>query len=269
MPARSRMPPPSWTGRSTAARIASTAAPLTERPAKAPLRSTTCSHSKPASAKRRACAAGSALKTVALRHLAALEANAGAVLQVDGREEDHQVASGFPRGGGTPSSRVLPAPSPRRKPGPIAPGPERAKTAERWIPAFAGMTDGDAPKVEELDPATRSRLPFEEILDQLQPELLALLGVELRAGNGAAGDDRGDRTAIVGDRDDVLGALGDQVIAVQEIGVPAVRRRARCRRSADGGRAPSSCSSPCAAPSARDRPARSRAPRRGCGRARA
>jgi hypothetical protein len=46
--AMSRMPPPSWQGISDAARIASTAAPLTGWPAKAPLRSTRCSHSHPA-----------------------------------------------------------------------------------------------------------------------------------------------------------------------------------------------------------------------------
>ena len=42
-----RMPPPSCTGNFTAARIASTAAPLTLSPAKAPLRSTTWRYSKP------------------------------------------------------------------------------------------------------------------------------------------------------------------------------------------------------------------------------
>ncbi|OJU29803.1 MAG: hypothetical protein BGN94_18725 [Rhizobiales bacterium 68-8] len=56
-----RMPPPSWTGFLVALRIAPTAALLTDLPAKAPLRSTTCSHSKPCRSNSRACAAGSAL----------------------------------------------------------------------------------------------------------------------------------------------------------------------------------------------------------------
>src|SRR5205823_4594790 len=64
--ARSRMPPPSWILRPPAWQIAATAAPLTERPANAPSRSTTCSHSKPRSANSCACAAGSLLNTVAL-----------------------------------------------------------------------------------------------------------------------------------------------------------------------------------------------------------
>ena len=58
-PAMSRMPPPSWTGTVAAARMASTAAPLTGRPAKAPLRSTTCSQAQPASCQARAWAPGS------------------------------------------------------------------------------------------------------------------------------------------------------------------------------------------------------------------
>src|SRR5947207_5511379 len=64
--ARSRIPPPSWILRSTAWRIARTASPLTECPAKAPSRSTTCSQRKPIAANWRACAAGSSLNTVAL-----------------------------------------------------------------------------------------------------------------------------------------------------------------------------------------------------------
>src|SRR5690606_31370613 len=46
-------------------RIAATAAAFTGLPAKAPSRSTRCSHEKPIPAKARACAAGSLLKTVA------------------------------------------------------------------------------------------------------------------------------------------------------------------------------------------------------------
>jgi hypothetical protein len=63
--AMSRMPPPSWAGTEVAARIASTAAPFTGWPAKAPFRSTRCSQWQPAASKARACAAGSVLKTVA------------------------------------------------------------------------------------------------------------------------------------------------------------------------------------------------------------
>src|SRR5207248_6731849 len=66
MPARPRMPPPSCIFRSTDSRTACTASPLTERPAKALARSTTCSHSLPIAAKARACAAGSVLKIVAV-----------------------------------------------------------------------------------------------------------------------------------------------------------------------------------------------------------
>src|SRR4051794_3991933 len=60
------MPPPSWMRRSTASRIERTASPLTDFPANAPSRSTTCSHLNPVAAKLRACAAGSPLNTVAL-----------------------------------------------------------------------------------------------------------------------------------------------------------------------------------------------------------
>src|SRR5260221_591876 len=54
IPASSRIPPPNWTGSVVAATIASTAAAFRGLPAKAPSRSTTCSHSKPAAAKARA-----------------------------------------------------------------------------------------------------------------------------------------------------------------------------------------------------------------------
>ena len=66
MVAMSRMPPPSCTGMPAAATMAATAAAFTGRPAKAPLRSTTWSQRQPAAANSRACAAGSALKTVAV-----------------------------------------------------------------------------------------------------------------------------------------------------------------------------------------------------------
>ena len=84
-----RMPPPSWAGTSTAFRISSTAARLTGWPSTAPLRSTRCSHSQPALAKALAWAAGLSLNTVALRHVAAQQAHALAVLEVDGGKQDH------------------------------------------------------------------------------------------------------------------------------------------------------------------------------------
>ena len=62
---RSRIPPPSWIEMWTASKIAATAFSFTGRPSNAPLRSTTCSHSKPCSSKLRACDAGSVLNTVA------------------------------------------------------------------------------------------------------------------------------------------------------------------------------------------------------------
>ena len=64
---------PGW---STAARIASTAAPLTERPAKAPLRSTTCSHSKPCAGEGARLRGGVGVEARGARHVALLEAHA-------------------------------------------------------------------------------------------------------------------------------------------------------------------------------------------------
>ena len=63
------------------------------RPSKAPLRSTQCSHLKPASANSLAWAAGSSLKTVADSITPALQPHATAVLQIDGGEQDHGVHS--------------------------------------------------------------------------------------------------------------------------------------------------------------------------------
>ena len=60
-----RMPPPSCTGIVTAARIAFTAASFTGLPAKAPLRSTTCTQPNPAASQAAACAPGSVPNTVA------------------------------------------------------------------------------------------------------------------------------------------------------------------------------------------------------------
>jgi len=63
---RSRTPPPSCTGTVAAPRMDKMALSLTAFPAIAPSRSTMCNHFAPAAAKARACAAGSALNTVAL-----------------------------------------------------------------------------------------------------------------------------------------------------------------------------------------------------------
>ena len=65
-PVMSRMPPPSCTGARITSRMEETALWLTEWPSNAPLRSTTCSASKPMAAKRRAWSAGSSLKEVAV-----------------------------------------------------------------------------------------------------------------------------------------------------------------------------------------------------------
>src|SRR5438128_8926569 len=66
-----------------------------------------------------------------------------------------------------------------------------------------------------------SRLPFQKIRDQLEPQPLALLGMELRADGRVTRDDGGDWTTVVG--------VGDQAVAVRlelkrvhEIAVQAV-----------------------------------------------
>src|SRR5260370_11343083 len=63
--ARSRIPPPSCTGNGTLSRIRSIARALTERPANAPSRSTTCKYSNPSASNPVAWAAASRLNTVA------------------------------------------------------------------------------------------------------------------------------------------------------------------------------------------------------------
>src|SRR6476469_3524630 len=67
-----------------------------------------------------------------------------------------------------------------------------------------------------------SRAPVQEVGDEREAQPLALLGVELRAGDVVAGDEGGDRTAILRLGHDVLRALGRQGIAVHEIGVQPV-----------------------------------------------
>ena len=70
-------------------KMASTAFSFIGFPSNAPLRSTTCSHSKPCSSNVRACAAGIGVEYRRLLHLALAEPDALPVLEVDGREEDH------------------------------------------------------------------------------------------------------------------------------------------------------------------------------------
>jgi pimeloyl-ACP methyl ester carboxylesterase len=93
MVAMSRMPPPSWQGTVTRARIASTAAPFTGVPAKAPFRSTRCSHSQPGGLERRGLRGGVVAEHGGGLHLAAQKPDALAVLQVDGGIQDHGRAT--------------------------------------------------------------------------------------------------------------------------------------------------------------------------------
>src|SRR4249920_1705249 len=68
--------------------------------------------------------------------------------------------------------------------------------------------------------------PPQEIGDQREPELLALLGMELRARHVVFGDEGGDRAAVIGARHEIVLLLGDEVIGMDEIGVqPAVAGR--------------------------------------------
>src|SRR3954470_2582347 len=67
-----------------------------------------------------------------------------------------------------------------------------------------------------------SRLPFQEIGDQRKPKFLALFRVELRPDHAVAGDDRGDRPAILGLRDEVAAISRIELIGVHEIGVQPV-----------------------------------------------
>ena len=85
----SRMPPPSCTGIVTRARMASTAAAFIGLPAKAPSRSTTCSHSKPWRSKIARLRGRIVVEHGRLIHVALDEADAAAVLEVDGGKQDH------------------------------------------------------------------------------------------------------------------------------------------------------------------------------------
>ena len=85
------------------ARIARTASPLTDLPANAPSRSTTCSQRKPGCGEAARLRRRIVVEHGRARHLAAHQAHAGAALQVDGGEQDHAAYSAFAAG----SSRRL------------------------------------------------------------------------------------------------------------------------------------------------------------------
>src|SRR3984957_19161993 len=68
-----------------------------------------------------------------------------------------------------------------------------------------------------------SRLPFQKIRDQSEPETLALFRVKLGADRGVLADDGRDRTAVIGARQHI-GLVGRvEVIGMHEIGVTAFR----------------------------------------------
>src|SRR5262245_40360002 len=67
-----------------------------------------------------------------------------------------------------------------------------------------------------------SGLPAQEVGDQAQAGGLALLGMELRAGEIVPPDDGGDRTAIVGPCQHRLGSHRLELEGVHEVGVVAI-----------------------------------------------
>src|SRR5688572_11900742 len=69
-----------------------------------------------------------------------------------------------------------------------------------------------------------SRNPLQEALEQREPHMLALLGMELYAEQVVAPDDGGHRSAIFHGRNHVLRPLGHQMIGMDEIGVVAGAR---------------------------------------------
>src|SRR4051812_27246710 len=72
--------------------------------------------------------------------------------------------------------------------------------------------------------AQPSRLPLQKIRDQRQPELLALLRMELRAHCRVARNDRGYRTAVVGVGNQTI-LVRVELIRVHEIAVKAARSK--------------------------------------------
>src|SRR3990170_783013 len=212
----------------TASKIAWTAFSFTGRPSKAPFKSTTCSHSKPWLSNSSACAAGSALNTVACAispwrsrtHCPSLRSIAGNKIIAAPFFPSPLAGEGFPprscrrslasrmaervRGEGQLNSSAVCM---------VQPPSARAK-ARACSPAR-----GEQKAKRDSSRSTRSWAPFEEIGDQLKPELLALLGMELAPGHIVLGDERGDGAAIVGGGDQRLGARGHEMIGVHEIGV--------------------------------------------------
>src|SRR5690349_8866671 len=67
------------------------------------------------------------------------------------------------------------------------------------------------------------RGPSQEVRDQREAELLAFLGMELRADDIVTPDHRGDRATIFGLRNDVALVLRVELIRMHEIGVQALR----------------------------------------------
>ena len=83
------MPPPSCIGILIALRMAATARAFTGLPAKAPSRSTRCSHSKPAASNAARLRRRIAVEHGGARHVASFEPHRFAVLEIDRRKEDH------------------------------------------------------------------------------------------------------------------------------------------------------------------------------------
>src|SRR5262249_18397901 len=186
-----------------AARIASTALAFTGLPANAPFRSTTCNHSKPCSSKLRACTAGSSLNTVtwsispcrSRTHWPSLRSMAG--------------------------NRIMCIPSPKKGEG--GKSIVEPRVACWWSGRLRNCSPRSRPFPFHSDRKRErvSRFPSQEIGDEREPELLALLGVKLGAGHVVSGDEGRDRTAVVRARDQRVVVLRHEVEGVHEIGMQA------------------------------------------------
>src|SRR3984893_3653263 len=219
---KSRMPPPSCTGMVTAFSIASTACAFIGLPAKAPSRSTTCRYSNPCAANACAFAEGSSLNTVARAispcsrrtHWPFFRSMAGnriierflARAPLNSAPPTKWRGGGGGGGGAAHSHREC-----GRTPRPAAFGvapPHRSQ----------GLAGGGK-KVRP--PGKTSRLPFQEVRDQGQPEALALLRVKLGADRGVLADDCCHRPAVICACQNVRLVGGVEVVGVHEIGVTA------------------------------------------------
>src|SRR4029078_787632 len=69
------------------------------------------------------------------------------------------------------------------------------------------------------------RLQLEKIRDQLEAKLLALLGMKLRAGDVAVGDERRDRAAVIRLGDDDAALFRGEMTRVHEIRVRSAGSR--------------------------------------------